>query len=220
MKKIYTFMAIAMGVVVMSLTSCGGGVSRNTNGSNMSKQADIDLAVEYAKQFVGENDAVVKVSFVPIDDKSVMLSAGFMRIYLYADGDSDKLSVLLCPLTSGSKKPYVEETFDAGYKGMDLEDGVKLADIDFSKVAAYVNQAGNMVVAADDLYEANLHFSGFSYLNMTFEGDGKNPYYDFIIESKDFETSTADQDDYYPFEFEVIDGKLISADDLEEAMEE
>lgn len=219
MKKIYKLMTLAMCVAMIGLTSCGG-VKRNMNGANITNQDDINLAVEYAKQFVGENDLVTKVSFTPINDERVMLNSGFMRVYLYENGESDKLSVLLCPLKSGESKPSVEKTYNTGYEGMDVEKGVKFADIDFSKVSGYVNQAGDLIVkAGESLYEESLNFSGFTYINMSFDGDAKNPYYDFVLESKDFETSTADRDDYYPFEFEVIDGQLISADDLEEALE-
>ena len=214
MKKLYQVLFAALAVVMVAgFSSCGSDI-RKVGGVLLTDQADIDLAVQYVTEHVPADALVTKVNFVPGEDVGVTKYALYMRVYYYV-GTGDMLNVMLAPLMKKGSKPHVENEREAGYDGNEIANGVKFAEIDFSKIAGYISSAGQMVLAADEEYEESLNFEGVSGYEMTFAGDPKNATAEFSIESKDFETSTDTRDDYYEFEFRVKNGKLISEDGLE-----
>lgn len=217
MKKFQRVLLVAVAIVwAAGMVSCSSDI-RKSKGVLMTEQGDIDLAVQFVAEYIPADAKVTYINFLPDRNAGVTLYVSYLRVY-YFEKDSQVQKVMLCPLTARAAKPSVESETDdpSEYPYNWPEAGVAFSEIDFSKIAGYVERAGKMVVAASDLYEKPTHFSGIGSYEMTFTGDPKNAYVEFSIESKDVETSTETRDDYFLFDFEVKNDQLISKDELEE----
>ena len=208
MKKLYKSTFISMFVVVLAvMTACGGGDKRNVNGVFMTNQKDIDVAFSLGNDIFEESDLITRVEFEQKRRSGVNKYAEEMRVFIYEEGN-DSLQVIVFPLMRNESKPYHDRSYAAGWNGNKRENGVKYAEIDYSKIAEYLEKAGENVVAQGVVYEEPLFFSGVAEYTMIFDKDPKNPLHTFSVESRDTATSTQFMDEYYEFKFEVRDGKL------------
>lgn len=98
-----------------------------------------------------------------------------------------------------------------GAKEIKPENGIKLADIDFSVIPDYVQQ-GIDIMTADSV---GLHFSGIGLYTIKIDKKSLKPVHKFSLESKgDSKTTTkngrlATETEYYSLDFEARDGQVV-----------
>ncbi len=215
MKKVQRILsAIAAVVWLAGVVSCGSDI-RKSKGVLMTEQGDIDVAVQYVAGFIPSDAKVTYVNFLTDKTAGVTRYVSYMRVCYFENG-SRVMKEMLYPLMARGPEPSLEREEDREYPYNWPADGVAFSEIDFSKVAGYVERAGEMVVAAGNRYEKPTRFSGINGYRMSITGDPKNVYAEFLIESQDSETSDPD----YTFDFAVMNGELIPPDELKEASTE
>jgi hypothetical protein len=214
MKKFQRILWVMAAVAwVAGAVSCGSDI-RPRKGVLMTEQGDIDLAVQYVAGFIPADAKVTYINF--LTDKSIgrTLYATCMRV-CYFENESYVMKEMAYSLTASGPEPSLEREETTEYPYNWPADGVAFSEIDFSKVAGYVQSAGEIVAAAGGRLEKPTRFSGISGYVMVMNGDPKNAYAEFSIQSQNPETAVEAPDIYDSFDFSVMNGQLRSPDGLE-----
>ncbi len=208
MKKIFTCTLVAMAALLLAACSSD---KRPYAGVHMDDPEQIAQAFTLvADSIIREGDAIYKIEFKSREGKGVTKYAGTMTLYVF-EGECDTMRKATYYLVHGDKGWEIDDRF-AEVSSIKREQSVKLAEIDYSNISKYLKEAGDMVVAAGVEYEEPLFYSGVGRYTMVFNKDPKNAMAEFTVESIDTAKSTANMDRFWEFEFEVVDGKLISKD--------
>ncbi len=202
MKKLFCIAAFA---AALGLSGC------NTFfGVNLTDQASVDkLLPSRLEKFIDPQATVYEIFLVPSADFSLSMGSATVEFLAPGATEAQKFTVDM----SGNQKPRESKisdmpSFDPVLRKMvkrerTTENGIKLHDIDFSKIAAIVNEASKML--SDEGHATD----GLNGLTLTFNGNPDETTYKFAIQTKQG-TEMGQQHgrstlvtEYYEFPFEA-----------------
>lgn len=207
-KKLHVFAVLAI-FVTISLTqySCGGFL-----GIEITDQSSIDDNLRpKITEIIGDDAQVHEISLIMGGGTTFSTTISMANVY-YFDSQSDEIKCKTITL-SGKLEGKDSKTISSSYKKIKPEKSQKLSEIDFSKIAANVNKAGEMVEAEE--YEA----SGVRNYDIKLDSDPKKIKHRFSIDSRQgSETVTtnrgfATEISYLTFKFEAdAEGNVTAKD--------
>lgn len=174
MKIRKVFAALMMAVVSLSLASCG------LMGVDLTDQASVDKYLRKGLEKHIDPDAKI-VSIRLGDTGDFVKSMGIATVELFEPtGEAGEMVSYIIQL-GGNQEPRVSAATQFatyGVKKLTAEDGLKLADLDFSQIAAHIN------AGAELLAENDLAFDGIGDYTMELDKRSRQWQVGFTLESK------------------------------------
>ena len=199
MKKIIILAAVA--IAALANTSCGGLLGVNLADAE-SVQKHLPKLIE---KHIDPQSVVTEISLMGTGDFTNSMD---VAVVYYFEPGSEEIKGMNITLSGGAK--HMRETKVLGSDAKRTPDtGIKLADVDFSKIAS------NIAEAVEFLADEDLPFDGIELYRIRVTGDPAETMHKFSLESKaGSEMSTKrgrleHVTNYYTFEFEAdADGNV------------
>lgn len=188
---------------------------KNFSGTFMTDQESINITSKWLGESIDATDVVNKIVFTPKENAGVTKYAGMVDIYLY-EQNNDSLKLFSADLTEGNNDIIRQDhkRLTPSDLAMKKEDGVPFTSIDFSKIAKYIMEAGDRLVAEGKASNEPYFFSGVGEYTINLNKDSKLITHEFTIESKDTTKSSNRMVYYDEFGFKVDEAGIVLAVDV------
>ena len=168
MKKTFYFFSVCM-VALLTIVSCD-----LISGIKITDQSSIDkLLRAKIEKHIDPQSSVFEIAILTTADFSTEMD--IVKVSFIASG-KDEVQELNITIP-GNQTPRESKVFPR-MKERTPESGIKLADIDFSQIAANINKGAEMIK------EENLALDGVKSYTMAFDGNPQNTLHKFDIRSK------------------------------------
>lgn len=209
--KVVLFLVVAGGIAIYYFFF----IDHDTyNGLKITEQQSIDKNVEKVSELLPDGNVISKITFTPQYGEGITKYSGQMRFYLYQQ-NSDSMILYVVSLGSDASEPYTEDAnrITKDERLMTKDTALPLSKIDFSKIAQYVNQAGEQIANEGKQTGEPMFFSGVGPYTMYLNTDPSKIHHEFSIESRDTTQVGVNTDYYFEYKFMVdADGKLKEVD--------